>query len=397
MLEKLFRREAYILKKVADIHYRRYFFNRVNFSERMIGLIGARGIGKTTFLLQYIRSLDVAEEKKLYFSVDSIAASNLKLFDIAEDFYNVGGEVLVIDEIHKYKNFEIELKEIYDFLDLKVLFSGSSALVLEHKKADLSRRAVIYRLKGLSFREFLELKLGERFDSYELEEILSNHLSIVSEICKRIKPLEHFKEYLKYGYYPFYFETGETYCLKLEETTNAVIESDLPIIFNIEPSNIHKLKQLVAYICASKPYELNLTELAQKIGINRKTLYQYIHYLTLGNIFNRLESKAKGDNLFNKPAKLYLNNPNLNHCYCIEGEKGTLREEFFFDMLSLDHRLLYPKKGDFFVDEKYTFEIGGKNKGFDQIKDVPDSFVAADDIESGYGNKIPLWLFGFLY
>ena len=397
MLELLFRKQQYIYKKIDTINYKRYFFNAVDFDEKLIGLIGARGIGKTTFLLQYLQSLDISEEKKLYFSVDSIITSNMKLFDIAESFYNVGGEVLVIDEIHKYKDFEIELKEIYDFLELKVIFSGSSALVLEHKKADLSRRAIIHRLKGLSFREFLELKLSKEFPAFTLDEILNNHLSIAKEITKTIKPLEHFKEYLQSGYYPFYFESKNSYSIKLEETINTVIESDLPIIFNIEPSNIYKLKQLVAYICSAKPYELNLTALAQKIGINRKTLYQYIHYLGLGNIFSRLEAKGKGDNVFSKPAKLYLNNPNLNYCYCQQNEIGTIREEFFLNMLSLNHKLLYPKAGDFLVDESYTFEIGGKDKGFKQIKDIENSFVVADDIESGFGHKIPLYLFGFLY
>ncbi len=397
MLDILFRKQSYIYKKIENISYKRYFFDFVDFNEKLIGLIGARGIGKTTFLLQYLKSLDVEDDKKLYFSVDSIITSNLKLFDIAEDFYNQGGKVLVIDEIHKYKDFEIELKEIYDFLDLKVLFSGSSAIVLEHKKADLSRRALVYRLKGLSFREFLELKLDRKFNSYKLEDILQNHTQISYDITKKIKPLEHFREYLKFGYYPFYFETKSSYCIKLEETINTVIESDLPIIFNIEPSNIHKLKQLTAYICSSKPYELNLTNLAKKIGINRKTLYQYIYYLTLGNIFSRLEAKGKGDNIFSKPAKLYLNNPNLNNCYCQDSEVGTIREEFFFNMISLNHVALYPKLGDFLLDNRYIFEIGGKNKSFTQIKDMKDSYVVADDIEVGFKNKIPLWLFGFLY
>ena len=397
MLEILFRKQHYIYQKIENISYQRYFFDVVDFDERLIGLIGARGIGKTTFLLQYLKALELDDEKKLYFSVDSIVTSNMKLFEIAEAFYNTGGKVLVIDEIHKYKDYEIELKEIYDFLDLKVIFSGSSAMVLEHKKADLSRRAIIYRLKGLSFREYLELKCEEKFESYRFEELLENHLKIAKEISKTIKPLEHFKTYLQSGYYPFAFETPKSYCIKLEETINTVIESDLPIIFNIEPSNIHKLKQLVAYICSSKPYELNLTALAQKIGINRKTLYQYIHYLTLGNIFSRLEAKGKGDILFSKPAKLYLNNPNLNHCYCQNAEVGSVREVFFLNMLSDTHRLHYPKRGDFLVDERYTVEIGGKNKGFGQVKDVTESFVVADDIEVGFGNKIPLWLFGFLY
>ena len=236
MLEILYKKQHYIYKKIETLEYKRYFFDTIDFDERLIGLIGARGIGKTTFLLQYLKSLDIADEKKLYFSVDSIITSNMKLFEIAESFSNIGGKILVIDEIHKYKDFEIELKEIYDFLDIQVIFSGSSAMVLEHKKADLSRRAMIYRLKGLSFREFLELKLDQIFPSYTLDDILHNHLGIVQKITGTIKPLEHFKEYLQSGYYPFYFQSRMNYCIKLEETINAVIESDLPIIFNIVPS-----------------------------------------------------------------------------------------------------------------------------------------------------------------
>jgi len=397
MIENLFKKYQYIHKKISTITYKRYFFDIVDFNEKLIGMVGARGVGKTTFLLQYLDSLALADDKKLYFSVDSIMGADEKLFDIAETFSNLGGKVLVIDEIHKYKNFEIELKEIYDFLDIQVIFSGSSAIVLEHKKADLSRRAVLYRVKGLSFREFLELKLGKKFKSYTLSEILDNHLALSKEISKNIKPLEYFREYLKFGYYPFYFETPNTYYLKLEETVNVVIESDLPMIYNIEPSNIMKLKQLVAYICNSKPYELNLSNLSTKIGINRKTLYLYIHYLTLGDIFMKVLPKAKGDTVFSKPSKLYLNNTNLNYAYCDNQDNGTLRESFFVNQLDKDYEINYSKIGDFLVDNRYIVEIGGKNKSFNQIKDVKNSYVVADDIEVGFGNKVPLWLFGFLY
>ena len=394
MLEKLFKKYQYIQKKLVGISYERYFFDVVDFRERLIGIVGARGVGKTTFLLQYLDKLNVEDDKKLYFSVDSIISENASLFEIAESFSNVGGKILVIDEIHKYKNFEIELKEIYDFLDIKVIFSGSSAIVLEHKKADLSRRAVLYRVKGLSFREFLEIKLGKKFSKYQLQEILTSHISIAKEITKEIKPLQYFKEYLRVGYYPFYFETPDTYYLKLEETINAVVESDLPMLFNIEPSNIVKLKQLIHYICNSKPYELNLTSLAQKIGINRKTLYLYIHYLSLGDIFLKVLPSAKGDTIFSKPSKLYLNNTNLSFVYCENQEVGTLREQFFSNQVK---DVKYSKIGDFLLDEKYIMEVGGKDKSFKQIKDIENSFVVADDIEVGFGNKVPLWLFGFLY
>lgn len=396
MLSKLFEKYNQI-SKIQNYSYKRYFYNTINFKDKMIGILGSRGVGKTTLILQYLDSLDLPKSKKLYFSADSIMTSSLSLYDIADEFCKSGGKLLAIDEIHKYKDFEKELKEIYDFLDLKVIFSGSSALQLEHKKADLSRRAVLYRVKGLSFREFLELKLDIKFSSYTLEEILANHIDIAADILNKIKPFEYFKEYLQYGYFPYYFENKETYSIKLEETVNTVIETDLPIIFNIEPQSIQKLKQLVNLICASKPYQLNITELSKKMGINRNTLYQYIHYLTMGNIFASIKGRAKGDNIFSKPQKLYLNNPNLSFSYCQSNEAGTIREQFFFNMLSQNHDMLYPNTGDFLVDEKYIFEIGGKNKGFEQIKGIENSFVAADDIEIGFGNKLPLWLFGFLY
>lgn len=395
-IEQLFEKYSKI-SKLQHYKYKRYFYHTIDFNEKMIGIIGARGTGKTTATLQYLDSLSLAFEQKLYFSADSITLSNVRLYDIADEFSKSGGKVLVIDEIHKYKNYEHDLKEIYDFSDLQVIFSGSSAMQIEHKKADLSRRAVLYRVQGLSFREFLELKLSKVFQSVSLEDILQNHTNLAHEITKEIKPFVFFQEYLKSGYYPYYFANQNTYGLKLEQTINTVIESDLPIIFNIEPQNIQKLKQLTSLICSSKPYELNITELASRIGINRTTLYQYIEYLSLGNIFYPLKAKAKSDTVFSKPSKLYLNNTNLNSYYCENKDIGTIRELFFASQTRVNHTLFCPIKGDFLVDSKYTFEIGGKDKSFAQIKDIQNSFIAADDIEVGFGNKIPLWLFGFLY
>lgn len=396
MLEKLFEKYNQI-SRMQNYSYKRYFYHTIDFKDKMIGILGSRGVGKTTVMLQHLESSELPKSKKLYFSADSIITSATSLYDIADEFCKSGGKLLAIDEIHKYQDFEKELKEIYDFLDIKVIFSGSSALQLEHKKADLSRRAVLYRVKGLSFREFLELKLDMKFPIFKLDDILQNHIDISYEILEKIKPFEYFKEYLQYGYFPYYFENEDTYSIKLEETVNTVIEADLPIIFNIESASIQKLKQLVNFICASKPYQLNITELSKKMGINRNTLYQYIHYLTMGNIFASIKAKTKGDTVFSKPQKLYLNNPNLSFSYCQSNEKGTIREQFFLNMLGESHEISYPKIGDFCCDDKYIFEVGGKNKDFKQIKDTPNSYVVADDIEIGFKNKIPLWLFGFLY
>jgi len=326
-----------------------------------------------------------------------VEISDISLFEIAKEFERFGGVVLAIDEIHKNPNFEIELKNIYDRLDLQVIFSGSSAIKIEHSKADLSRRAIIRKVKNLSFREFVELSLDKNFDSFSLEDILKNHTDIALNLQKEFKIYELFKEYLKFGAYPYYFEDKLRYKERLEATINIVVEVDLASIFSIKYENIINLKKLLKLLCNSKPYELNISALSKKIGIGRDKLYTYIHYLSKGSILLPIYQKSRGDSIFTKPAKLYLYNSNLYQAYCKNSEIGTIRESFFANQLYNFYEIEYSKQGDFLVDNKYTFEIGGKNKSFKQIADVPNSYVVADDIEIGFGNKIPLWLFGFLY
>ena len=283
---------------------------------------------------------------------------------------------------------------------LKVIFSGSSAIRLQNARFDLSRRAVLYRVNGMSFREFIEFETGQSLSSYTLEEILMNHTQITYDLRTKFKPFEYFEKYLKYGYYPFYKENLNTYSQKLNEIINVVLESDLPIVFNIEPKNISKLKKLLSLLCISKPYELNITKLSQKIEINRNTLYNYLNYLNYleaGSLIRMIRQHAKGESIFVKPEKLYLNNTNLNDVYCQSSDTGTLRESFFANQLAVMHDVSYAKKGDFLIDDRYTVEVGGKKKSYEQIKDLEDSFIAADGIEAGFGNKIPLWLFGFMY
>ena len=387
------------LKQLSNtsLEFKRYMHHTLDMDDKLIGILGSRGVGKTTFILQYLKELDIALEKKLYFSVDHFYALNYSLYEIAEEFSKVGGEVLAIDEIHKYPNFATELKSIYDTFDIKVIFSGSSAISLENSKVDLSRRAVLYRVNGLSFREFLEFEMGKKFKSYTLEDILQNHTQIACELNEKIKPFEYFGKYLEYGYYPFYKQNINLYPQKLGEVLNIVLESDLPLIFKIDPSNISKLKKLLSMLCQSKPYELNISKLSQKIELNRATLYNYLAYLEAGHLTKMIRQQSRGDTIFSKPEKLYLNNTNLSFAYCQNSDKGTSREIFFANQISYYHNLNYSKVGDFLVNQKYIFEIGGKNKTFKQIKDEKNSFVAADDIEIGFGNKIPLWLFGFLY
>jgi predicted AAA+ superfamily ATPase len=377
--------------------YKRYMHETLDMNDKLVGIIGPRGCGKTTFLIQYLKESSLSFEKKLYFSADHIEVVEYSLYAIAKEFSKKGGELLAIDEIHKYPNFETELKSIYDTLDLKVIFSGSSALRVENSKADLSRRAVLHKINGLSFREFCELETNQIFPQYRLEELLENHFDIAMQINEKIKPYEFWDKYIRYGFYPFYKENINSYNQKLNETINLVIETDLPYVFNIEPKNIFKLKKLISMLCSTKPYELNISKLATKIEINRNTLYSYLHYLEAGSIIRMIKSKTKGDGILVKPEKLYLHNTNLSYAYCSNSEIGTVREQFFANQLSLYHELSYPKCGDFLVDDKYTFEIGGESKGFEQIKDIKNSYLAIDGLQIGSGNKIPLWLFGFLY
>jgi len=393
MLQEIRELQSLLLKKHKS-NYKRYFYDKFDF-DRMSGIIGARGVGKTTFLLQYLKAHSLPMSKKLYLSADSIKIDSL--FELAKTFANEGGELLIIDEIHKYMGFEHELKKIYDFLELQVIFSGSSALQIDNSKADLSRRVVIFEVEGLSFREFLEFKKGIKLPTFTLNEILDKHIDIAYELLDKFE-LKLFEEYLQYGYYPFYFDKKSTYKIKLGETINTVLEVDIPSIFSIEYQNIRTLKKLLLLLCQSVPYTPNINELLIKMnmGSDYRSLYRYLDYLHKAKIITLMRPLTKGDNIFTKPEKIYFNNTNLHYTYCDTPEIGTIREVFFKSML-FEYTLEIPKKGDFLIDKKYLVEIGGKGKSFKQIKDIENSFVIADDLEVGSGNKIPLWLFGFLY
>jgi predicted AAA+ superfamily ATPase len=395
MLTKLREYQKIFFEKI-DFTYKRYFFDQLDLNHKMIGIVGARGVGKTTFLIQYLKQIDIAPSKKLYISAEFLNINSL--FEVAKAFYKEEGQLLVIDEIHKFKNFEIELKKIYDLLDLKVIFSGSSALQIDNSKADLSRRVITYNVYGLSFREFLELKHDIKLPYFSLEDILTNHVDIAYELLDKFNLTLNFKEYLECGYYPFYFEDPTNYPIKLNQTISTVLEVDIPSIFPIEYQNILNLKKLINLICQSVPYTPNIKELMQKMdmGENYKGLYRYLHYLNSAKFLTIINSKTKGDNIFTKPDKILLNNTNLHYSYCDNSNIGTIREVFVASMLK-DYSIKLAKKGDFLIDDRYIFEVGGKNKSFKQIKNIPDSYVISDDIEIGSNNKIPLWIFGFLY
>lgn len=395
MIEKLrlFQREY--LKRNTQV-YKRYLFDQVNFQNRLIGITGARGVGKTTLLLQYLSSSSLSFSEKLYVSADIPGIDSL--FDIAFQFHREGGKLLIIDEIHKYTHFEQELKNIYDMLDLQVIFSGSSALKLDHARGDLSRRVMMYELEGLSFREFLEIEKDISLPILTLEQLTQDHIDLAHELLIHFDLYSEWKRYIRYGYYPFYFENRDDYLIKLTQTVNTVIESDIPSIFAMDYSNVPLLKKLVTLICNANPYKPNMKTLLEKMGLKSdyNRLYRYMHYLHRAKIITLVSARSRGDAIFTKPEKIYLNNTNLHYAYCDHAEIGTVREVFLRSML-FGHDVQVPDQGDFLVDGIYTFEVGGKNKTKKQIKTIENSFVVSDDIEVGGVRKIPLWLFGFLY
>jgi len=389
-----------LLRKI-DTSKKRYFYNELGNDEKLLAILGARGVGKTTALLQYLTELNLKLNEKLYISADWIDGE--RLFDIAEAFYNEEGKLLIIDEIHKYPNFEKELKMIYDILDIRVIVSGSSALSINHSKADLSRRMLLKEVKGMSFREFLNFKYGLDLKSVSFEEIIDNHVNIAYEILNQIKKpsiLPDFKDYLEIGYYPFFFqnEDKESYLLKLKETINVVLEVDIPAVSNIKFNTIRKFKKLIEYICTSYPFKPNMQELLSKIDMPKTAYaeaYNYLELLQKAKVLRLIKSADKKDAILTKPEKIYLNNTNLHFCYCDTQEIGSIREVFFASMFD-GFKIYAPKKGDFVVNG-YIFEIGGKNKTKKQIKEIENSFVVRDDMEIGSNRIIPLWLFGFLY
>jgi len=399
VLSSIIKLEKKILRSLSS-HYRRYFFDRIDFDSKMIAIVGARGVGKTTFLLQHLQDLKNRYEpyKSLYFSYDYPTNVDIKLYELAEEFSKVGGKYLLIDEIHKYKNFSLDLKAIYDFYpEIQVIFTGSCATSLYNAQADLSRRAVVYHLNGLSYREFLELKLNKQLPSFTLDDIVKNHIEIVDKLSQEFTPLEYFQEYLEYGYYPFYFSEPNNYLRQLTAVVNLTIDVDLVMLGFVKPSYTNKLKKLLNVICYSKPFEVNITKIASHIEVSRNTIYTYLDALKKADLLSVVEDTQKGINALSKPEKLYLNNTNLSFALCDSPQKGTLRECFFVNQLQEQHRLSTTKKGDFIVDDNFVFEIGGESKSFKQIKDITNSFLVIDTDSTENRYKIPLWLFGFLY
>lgn len=397
----------------THVAYRRYFIQSNPFKTRFSILLGHRGVGKTTTLAQYLLDQsngDRMSDKILYVPADHFLIANTSLYEIADMFQKAGGKTVVFDEIHKYSNWSQELKSIYDtFTDLTILASGSSALEIHKGSHDLSRRAIVHRMQGLSFREFLELTLNTSFDTYTLSEIMTKHTRISAALITEIekfsqKVLPLFKKYLQTGYYPFFLETNdsETYYTILEQNLHTTLESDLVSIYpSMTGNSIKKIKALLSYIANSVPFTPNWKKIKTLLEIgDERTLKTYFKYLEDAEVITMIGKATDKLNRLESPEKVYLNNPNQFYALSmgkVNNSVGSIREVFFLNMLSQKHHLTIPNQGDFLVNKDYTFEVGGKNKKQNQIKSLENAFIVRDDTETCAGNIIPLWLFGFLY
>lgn len=379
--------------------------NEIHWNARLISILGAKGVGKSTLIKQYLKqNYQPLDRRILYCSADTVDFSTRTLVELADEFTIRGGELLVIDEIHKYKpgtsDWSREVKEIYDlFPDLRLIVSGSSLLQLREGDADLSRRAVKYTMSGLSFREALRFYHGLEFEKLALEDILVHPYDLWQTVTSKCKPVALFKEYLEKGYYPFLLEGEGEYYTKIEQVVNYIIETELPRICKVDVANVRKMQALIALICSEVPFELNANKIAAALEIGRDTVVEYLKYLGDAKVLNLLYSDKKKIGKLSKPDKVYLENPNILYALApTKTDIGTLRETFAISSLSESHSVEYGKaQGDFLVDGKYTFEIGGRSKDFSQIAGVKDSYIFADDWDMPDGAKLPLWMLGFLY
>jgi predicted AAA+ superfamily ATPase len=411
MIEDFFRLSQNFLK-INNREYQRYFLKTNHLSNRFSIIVGQRGIGKTTAIIQNIiqtYQADLFTPKALYIQADHFLVTKTSLYEIAEEFSNLGGELICFDEIHKYPNWSQELKSINDtFPGLKIIASGSSALEIYRGSHDLSRRAVVYRMFGLSFREFVELTAGIRLNPVNLEVIIREHQPLTQAIINKVekkkkKILALYKEYLEYGYYPYFLEFKDKtlFYLTLEQNIHATLEMDLIAIYpSLNGNSIKKIKKLLSIIASSVPFTPDLKKVKNLLDIgDERTLKTYLKYLEDGGIILTVSRSGRGLRALEKPEKIYLNNPNLIRAIAspTQANVGNIRETFFLNMLKAFHEVSIPTQGDFLVDNRHLFEVGGKNKTFTQIRNIRSSYLAVDGIEIGVKNKIPLWVFGFLY
>ena len=396
-LQPLFDKYHRKLAKI-DLRFKRYLYQQINWNARFIGIKGPRGVGKTTMLLQHILENYLDVDQTLYASLDDLWFSSHSLIDLVDWAWQHGVMRLYLDEVHRYSQWSVTLKNIYDdYPDMSIVYTSSSLLIMDNAKVDLSRRQTVYTLYSMSFREFLELEGAVNLRAIPLEDLLQNHVSHAMRITSAIKVAPLFEAYLRHGCYPFYRESIEDFPIRLREIVAVVIDNDLPAVEKVTFETLQKVKRLLMIISERVPFEPNMSELWKQLDTNNELGLRMLYALDKAQILGLLTAKDKNYKYLMKPDKIFLGNTNLMHALCSHVDKGSARETFFYSQLLVNHHARYPQQGDFLIDDKYLFEVGGKGKTFAQIADVPDSFLAIDDTEVGHGSRIPLWMFGLLY
>lgn len=397
-MERLYKAYGRLLADTS-MDFTRYLYEKINWDNRLIVIKGARGVGKTTMLLQHILRSFADKQKALYASLDHIWFSTHSIEELAEYHYTHGGTHLFLDEVHKYKGWQQEIKNIYDsYPQLYIVVTGSSMLQIEESLAgDLSRRHRQYTMEGLSFREYMQLEQVARLPVLSLQTILSDHFMQASQITSKVKVLPHFEKYLKSGYYPFYREDGDGYYDRLQQVIDTIITTEIPLVGKIEYDSVYKAKKLLAILAESAPYTLNISGLCQAMQSSRNNVLKLLDLMDKASLVQRLYSADKGMNMLTKPEKVLFSNTNLMYCLTPNADAGTMRETYLASQIGISHQLSMPTRGDLVADGKWLFEVGGKNKGFSQIKGIEESYVVSDNIDIGHDKKIPLWLFGLMY
>ena len=398
-METLFKKH-HILISTVSMDIVRDMMKNISWEKQLVAIRGSRGVGKTTLIRQYIKQMyGVNAGEALYCVLDSLFFTNHTLLDLAERFQLMGGKHLFLDEVHKYPTWSKEIKEIIDlYPDLKITFSGSSLLQILNADADLSRRVLSYDMEGLSFREYLHFYKGIQLPVRSLDEILSRPDAICEEINKVCRPQAMFEQYLRAGYYPFFDGEEEEYYSRIENVVSFIIDQELTQFCGVDSANTRKIKALMLFLAENVPYEVNIAKLATYLELNKQTVLAYLSYLQRAELLHLLYSDNKSVTRLQKPDKIYLHNPNMFYALGQQRQIGTIRECFVVNQLSVNHTVEYGKaNGDFCVDGHITFEVGGKDKTFDQIADLPDSYILADSMEFPIGKKLPLWLVGMGY
>ena len=378
----------------------REMMHSVNWEKQLVAIRGSRGVGKTTLIRQYIKQkFGISAGEALYCVMDSMYFANHTLLELAEQFHLMGGTHLFLDEVHRYPTWSREIKEIIDlYPNMKITFTGSSLIQILNADADLSRRVLSYTMEGLSFREYLQFYKGIHIPVYSLEDILTNYDDICSETNKLCHPQPLFEEYLRVGYFPFYDGDEEEYYSRIENVIDFIVGQELPQFCGVDPANTRKVKALIQFLADSVPYELNIAKLSARLELNKNTVLSYINSLGRAELLMLLYSDSKTITRLQKPDKIYLHDPNMFYALGFGEKIGTIRECFLINQLSVNHTVEYGKEqGDFIIDGNITIEVGGPDKTFVQVANIPNSYIFADRIELPVGKKLPLWMAGLVY